>query len=52
MSAQFQEPPRSKTLISSLALSVKLTIEDMAELEAMGRPDSVKGKRSDPNIVT
>lgn len=34
------------------ALSVKLTIEDMAELEAMGRPDSVKGERSDPNIVT
>lgn len=31
---------------------MKLTIEDMAELEAMGRPDSVKGEKSDPNIVT
>ncbi|XP_010475965.1 PREDICTED: probable aldo-keto reductase 1 isoform X2 [Camelina sativa] len=34
------------------ALSVELTIEEMAELEAMGRPGSVKGERSDTNIVT
>nr|VDD59160.1 unnamed protein product [Brassica oleracea] len=34
------------------ALSVKLTSQEMAELEAMGRPDSVKGERSATYIVT
>ncbi|VVA90888.1 unnamed protein product [Arabis nemorensis] len=34
------------------ALSVKLTIEEMAELDAMGYPDSVKGERSDSNVIT
>ncbi|KAG7591215.1 NADP-dependent oxidoreductase domain superfamily [Arabidopsis thaliana x Arabidopsis arenosa] len=34
------------------ALSVKLTIEEMAELDAMGHPDSVKGERSATYIVT
>ncbi|CAH8383934.1 unnamed protein product [Eruca vesicaria subsp. sativa] len=34
------------------ALSVKLTTQEMAELEAMGRPDSVKGERSATYIVT
>ncbi|RID48693.1 hypothetical protein BRARA_I05190 [Brassica rapa] len=34
------------------ALSVKLTAQEMAELEAMGRPDIVKGERSATYIVT
>ncbi|KAL0757781.1 hypothetical protein Bca101_095449 [Brassica carinata] len=34
------------------ALSVKLSSQEMAELEAMGRPDSVKGERSATYIVT
>ncbi|CAH8251865.1 unnamed protein product [Arabidopsis lyrata] len=34
------------------ALSVKLTIEEMAELDAMGHPDSVKGESSPTYIVT
>ncbi|CAA0188864.1 unnamed protein product [Arabidopsis thaliana] len=34
------------------ALSVKLSIEEMAELDAMGHPDSVKGERSATYIVT
>ncbi|CAG7867279.1 unnamed protein product [Brassica rapa] len=33
------------------ALSVKLTAQEIAELEAMGRPDSVKGERSATYIV-
>ncbi|CAH8330723.1 unnamed protein product [Eruca vesicaria subsp. sativa] len=34
------------------ALSVKLTPEEMAELEAIARPDLVKGERYDNNMVT
>ncbi|KAL0856831.1 hypothetical protein Bca101_061985 [Brassica carinata] len=34
------------------ALSVKLTSEEMAELEAIARPDFVKGERYDNNMAT
>ncbi|KAF3599975.1 hypothetical protein F2Q69_00036745 [Brassica cretica] len=34
------------------ALSVKLTPEEMAELEAIARPDFVKGERYDSNMAT
>ncbi|XP_020890100.1 LOW QUALITY PROTEIN: probable aldo-keto reductase 6 [Arabidopsis lyrata subsp. lyrata] len=34
------------------ALSVKLTPEEMVELEAIARPDFVKGERYDNNMVT
>uniref|UniRef100_A0A0D3AAF3 NADP-dependent oxidoreductase domain-containing protein n=1 Tax=Brassica oleracea var. oleracea TaxID=109376 RepID=A0A0D3AAF3_BRAOL len=34
------------------ALSVKLTPEEMAELEAIARPDFVKGERYDRNMAT
>ncbi|KAF8093320.1 hypothetical protein N665_0384s0007 [Sinapis alba] len=34
------------------ALSVKLTPEEMAELEAIARPDFVKGERYDNNMAT
>ncbi|KAG2317159.1 hypothetical protein Bca52824_020281 [Brassica carinata] len=34
------------------ALSVKLTPEEMAELEAIARPDFVKGERYDNNMTT
>ncbi|CAH2047741.1 unnamed protein product [Thlaspi arvense] len=34
------------------ALSVKLTPEEMTELEAIARPDFVKGERYDNNMVT
>ncbi|WZZ83666.1 hypothetical protein YC2023_104238 [Brassica napus] len=53
MSAPFQEPPKIKNLNQNIgALSVKLSSQEMAELEAMGRPDSVKGERSATYIVT
>lgn len=34
------------------ALSVKLTPEEMAELESIARPDFVKGERYDNNMAT